>query len=129
MLVHVGADAGLGFDIGGSVGGLRPTASAASAVSHGSGHDQVSIGHFLIGDEIANPPPPLLVGIFGHRVILVPRLGFKFELLFFFFFFFVKASDGDFETGIGCVTGELKSFPSLTRKADITGDCRLSAVA
>ena len=34
--------------------GLRPAASAACAVVHGSGKDQVSKGHFLIGDGIGD---------------------------------------------------------------------------
>jgi len=59
VLVHVGADAGLGFDIGGGVG-IETDGFCGAAVIHGSGKDQVSKGHFLIGDGIAD-------SIFGHR--------------------------------------------------------------
>ncbi len=56
---HVGADAGLGFGVGSGVG-IETDGFRGAAVIHGSGHDQVSKGHFLIGDGIAD-------SIFGHR--------------------------------------------------------------
>jgi hypothetical protein len=59
VLDHVGADAGLGFGIGGGVG-IEADSFRSAAVIHGSGQDQTSKGDFLIGDGIAD-------GIFGHR--------------------------------------------------------------
>ena len=59
VLDHVGADAGLGFGVGGSFG-VKTNGFCGAAVSHGSGQDQVSKGHFLIGDGIGD-------SIFGHR--------------------------------------------------------------
>jgi hypothetical protein len=58
VLVHVGADAGLGFGVGSGVG-IETDGFRGAAVIHGSGEDQVNIGHFLIGDEIGD-------GFFGH---------------------------------------------------------------
>ncbi len=59
VLQHVGADAGFGFGVGGGFG-IETNGFCGAAVSHGSGHDQVSKGHFLIGDGIGN-------SVFGHR--------------------------------------------------------------
>jgi hypothetical protein len=59
VLDHVGADAGLGFGVGGGFG-IETNRFCGAAVIHGSGKDQVSKGHFLIGDGIAD-------SIFGHR--------------------------------------------------------------
>ena len=53
VLDHVVADAGLGFGVGGGVG-IETDGFRSSAVIHGSGQDQVSKGHFLIGDGIAD---------------------------------------------------------------------------
>ena len=59
VLDHVGADAGFGFGVGSGVG-IETDGCCGTAVIHGSGKDQVSKGHFLIGDGIAD-------SIFGHR--------------------------------------------------------------
>jgi hypothetical protein len=59
VLDHVGADAGLGFGVGGGFG-IETDGFCSAAVSHGSGQDQVSKGDFLIGDGIGD-------SIFGHR--------------------------------------------------------------
>ena len=59
VLDHVVADAGLGLGVGSGVG-IETDGFCGAAVIHGSGHDQVSKGHFLIGDGIAD-------SIFGHR--------------------------------------------------------------
>ncbi len=53
VLDHVGADAGLGFGVGGGFG-IEAGGFRGTAVSHGSGKDQVSKGDFLIGDGIAH---------------------------------------------------------------------------
>jgi hypothetical protein len=58
VLGHVGADAWLGFGVGGGVG-IETDGFRGAAVIHGSGKDQVSKGHFLIGDGIGD-------SIFGH---------------------------------------------------------------
>jgi hypothetical protein len=65
VLVHEVADAGLGFGVGGGVG-IETDGFCGAAVIHGSGEDQESKGHFLIGDEIGD-------GFFGHSESL-PRL-------------------------------------------------------
>jgi len=57
-LVHIGADSGLGFGVGGGFG-IETNGFCGAAVIHGSGKDQVSKGDFLIGDGIAD-------SIFGH---------------------------------------------------------------
>ena len=59
VLEHVGADARLGFGIGGGFG-VKTDGFRGATVIHGSGHDQVSKGHFLIGDGIGDC-------VFGHR--------------------------------------------------------------
>ena len=59
VLDHVGANAGLGFGVGGGFG-IETDGFCGAAVIHGSGKDQVSKGHFLIGDGIAD-------SIFGYR--------------------------------------------------------------
>jgi hypothetical protein len=66
VLNHVGADAGLGFDVGGGFG-VETNGFCGAAVSHGSGNDQVSKGHFLIGDGIGDPRHAGAGSIFGHR--------------------------------------------------------------
>ena len=58
LLDHVGADAGLGSGIGGGVG-IEADSFRSAAVIHGSGQNQVSKGHFLIGDGIGDR-------VFGH---------------------------------------------------------------
>jgi hypothetical protein len=59
VLRHVGADARLGFGVGGGVG-IEADGFRGAAVIHGSGKDQVSKGHFLSGDGIGD-------SILGHR--------------------------------------------------------------
>jgi hypothetical protein len=66
VLLHVGADAGLGFGIGGGFG-IETDSFCGAAVIHGSGKDQVSKGHFLIGDGIGDPRHAGAGSIFGHR--------------------------------------------------------------
>jgi hypothetical protein len=59
VLHHVGLDAGLGFGVGGGFG-IETNRFCGATVIHGSGHDQESKGHFLIGDGIGD-------FVFGHR--------------------------------------------------------------
>src|SRR5258708_40319761 len=53
VFAHVGADAGLGFGIGGGVG-IETDRFCGAAVIHGSRPDQVSKGDFLMGGGIAD---------------------------------------------------------------------------
>jgi hypothetical protein len=53
VLDHVGADAGLGSGVGGSIG-VEAESFRGAAVIHRSGQDQVIKGHFLIGDRIGD---------------------------------------------------------------------------
>ena len=85
MLKHVGANAGLGFGVGGGFG-IETDGFRGAAVIHGSGQDQVSKGDFLIGDGSVT----VFLGI-GR---LVPWSAGVWNGL-------VCCSFGDFETGIG----------------------------
>jgi hypothetical protein len=59
VLDHVGADAGLGFGIGGGFG-VKTDGFCGATVIHGSGQDQASKGDFLVGYGIGDC-------VFGHR--------------------------------------------------------------
>ena len=53
MLEHVGADLGLGFDVGGGVG-VEAGGFGGLTVGHLAREDQAGESHFLIGDGVAD---------------------------------------------------------------------------
>ncbi len=63
VLAHVRADAGLALGVGGGAG-IEPDGFGGAAIIHGSGKNQVSKGHFLIGDGIGDV-------VFGHGCLFL----------------------------------------------------------
>ena len=63
VLAHIRADAGLALGVGGGAG-IEPDGFGGAAIIHGSGKNQVSKGHFLIGDGIGDV-------VFGHGCLFL----------------------------------------------------------